>query len=380
MDRGGRTTLLLALIPFGAAGWAVTRGVPDSIEPVVTLLPELLVAPVAVLSLRFGCHRPLVAGLLLIAIHRVPVPDGATSMAAVAVALNMIVLAAVPNARVDRLPGLVHVLVGAASIPVVAVWGAELVRRPIAAAATGPTWELGSMGVAGLATLAGLAWRRGPVDAALPWVTGAVAVVLLAPPASPGGSLVLAAAQATLALALVEEGHRLAFHDRLTGLPNRRAFDERMRRLRGRFALAMVDVDRFKAFNDRWGHDAGDQVLRMVATEIAKVGGGADAYRYGGEEFAVVFPDHAVRHAVEHLETVRTAIADRGFYIRSGAPSRKRSKRKRRRGTPQRVQVTVSAGIATAEIQRTDPAAVLRAADRALYRAKRNGRNRVAST
>lgn len=380
MDRGGRATFLLALVPFAAAVWAATRGMPASVAEIVAVLPELLVAPIAVLALRFGCHRALVTGLVVVAVHRVPVPDAAEPLAAVVVALHLATLAAVPDVRVDRLPGLVHILVGAASVPAVAVWGPELLARPHAAVLTRPDVGLGAMVAAGVATVVALGWRRGPIEAALPWVTGAAGFVLVGLPSPPTPSLVLSAAQATLALALVEEGHRLAFHDRLTGLPNRRAFDDRLHRLRGRFALAMVDVDRFKDFNDRWGHDAGDQALRMVATELAKVGGGATAFRYGGEEFAVVFPDPAVRHAVEHLETVRTAIADRGFFIRSKPPVRKRSKRKRTRGGGQRVQVTVSGGVATSEIQRSDPQAVLRAADRALYRAKRKGRNRIAFT
>ena len=378
MDRGGRATFLLAVVPFGAAGWAAARGVPTSVAEIVAVLPELLIAPVAVLSLRFGCHRALVAGVLLIALHRIPIPATAIAPAALAVALHFAALAALPDARVDRLPGLLHVLVGAATVPAVAVWASDVLTLPHAATLSDPAWGRGALAVAVVATLVALGWRRGPIEAALPWVTGASATVLLTSAAPPVPSLVLSAAQATLALALVEEGHRLAFHDRLTGLPNRRAFDEHLRRLRGRFALGMVDVDRFKDFNDRWGHDAGDQALRMVATELSRVGGGATAYRYGGEEFAVVFQDLAVRHAVEHLEGVRNAIADRGFYVRSKPPSRKRSRRKR--GGGRRVQVTVSAGVATSEIQRSDPPAVLRAADRALYRAKRNGRNRVAST
>jgi len=380
MDRGGRTTFLLALVPFAVAAWVAVRGLPASAAEIVAVLPELLMAPIAVLALRFGCHRALVAAVLLIAVHRVPVPDAIVPLATIVVALQMAVLAAVPDARVDRPVGLLHLLVGAASVPAVAVWGQAALQYPHAAILSDPDWGLGATIIACLVAVGALVWRRGPIEAALPWATAAAGFVLVGSPSPPTPSLALSAAQATLALALVEEGHRLAFRDRLTGLPNRRAFDDHLHRLRGRFALAMIDVDRFKEFNDRWGHDAGDQALRMVATELAKVGGSATAYRYGGEEFAVVFPEQSVRHAVEHLEGVRTAISDRGFYIRSKNPARKRSKRTRARGGGQRVQVTVSGGVATSEIQRSEPQSVLRAADRALYRAKRNGRNRIAST
>ena len=77
MDRGGRATFLLALVPFAAAVWAATRGMPASAAEIVAVLPELLVAPIAVLALRFGSHRALVAGLVVVAVHRVPVPDAA---------------------------------------------------------------------------------------------------------------------------------------------------------------------------------------------------------------------------------------------------------------------------------------------------------------
>ena len=86
----------------------------------------------------------------------------------------------------------------------------------------------------------------------------------------------------------------------------------------------MVDVDHFKKFNDRHGHAAGDQALRMVGAELEKVGGGGRAYRYGGEEFAILFPGLTVTEAREPLEEVRAAIADRRFALRS--PDRPRKK------------------------------------------------------
>ena len=98
------------------------------------------------------------------------------------------------------------------------------------------------------------------------------------------------AAGAILIVASLQESHRLAFRDELTGLPGRRALDERLRALPGRYTVAMVDVDHFKKFNDTHGHDIGDQVLRLVGARLAEVGGGGIAYRYGGEEFSVLFP------------------------------------------------------------------------------------------
>ena len=102
-------------------------------------------------------------------------------------------------------------------------------------------------------------------------------------------SAFMAAAGAILFISLLEESHSLAFRDTLTGLPGRRALEERLRSLGGRYTIAMVDIDHFKNFNDQHGHDVGDQVLKLVAARLAEVGGGGRAYRYGGEEFSVLF-------------------------------------------------------------------------------------------
>jgi Diguanylate cyclase, GGDEF domain len=104
-----------------------------------------------------------------------------------------------------------------------------------------------------------------------------------------------------LVAALLQESHSLAFRDQLTGLPGRRALEERLRSLRGDYAIAMVDVDHFKQFNDAHGHDIGDQVLKLVGGRLAQVGGGGTAYRYGGEEFSVLFPQTSAGNAERAL-------------------------------------------------------------------------------
>ncbi len=111
-----------------------------------------------------------------------------------------------------------------------------------------------------------------------------------------------------VAAAVVQDSHRLAFYDELTGLPGRRALNERLESLDGGFTLAMVDIDRFKAFNDTWGHDVGDQVLKLVAARLQRVGGGGTAYRYGGEEFTILFPGRRATSVMEHLESLRKSI------------------------------------------------------------------------
>jgi diguanylate cyclase (GGDEF)-like protein len=217
-----------------------------------------------------------------------------------------------------------------------------------------------------------------PLAPAVVWVLVAGALAFLGDRSVHGAPLLMSAAQLTLLFALVEDSYRLAYHDGLTGLPGRRAFDEAMRLLDGDHTIAMVDIDHFKRFNDRHGHEAGDQVLRMVADELSRVGGGGRAYRYGGEEFVVLFPGVPVADARDAIEQLRVAVAEREFSIRSPKRPRRKPDRPIRSAKPvQRTKLTISAGMAGRTLKNPDPGAVLRAADAALYRAKRGGRNRV---
>lgn len=177
----------------------------------------------------------------------------------------------------------------------------------------------------------------------------------------------LAAAGLIFLLALVQTSWRMAFLDELTGLPGRRALEDQLARLHEPYAIAMVDVDHFKGFNDTWGHDAGDEVLRMVAAHLTEVGGGGKAYRYGGEEFTVVFPDKRVRDTLAALGALRKDIEEDTFILR---------RRDRQTDKPQSLNITVSIGVADAERFDT-PQEVMGAADKALYRAKDSGRNQV---
>lgn len=193
----------------------------------------------------------------------------------------------------------------------------------------------------------------------------------------------MSAAGVILLVAVLQESHRLAFRDELTGLPSRRALDERMRALGPDYAVAMVDVDHFKKFNDTHGHDVGDQVLRLVAARLAEVGGGGRAFRYGGEEFTVLFPDAGVKDVLQHLEHIRRSIEEYRMAIRGGDRPKSGKKGSRRRGaredrpSEQALSVTVSIGVAGPGRRGGTPAEVIKAADQALYRAKEGGRNRV---
>ena len=181
-----------------------------------------------------------------------------------------------------------------------------------------------------------------------------------------------------LIVAAIEAAHRMAFRDELTALPGRRALNEALLKLGNTYTVAMVDIDFFKKFNDRHGHDVGDQVLAMVAGLLARVGGGGCPFRYGGEEFTVLFPGKTLKEAQPHLEALRRNVADAGFTVRSeGRAGKTPNNRQKRGGTGKKVSLTISIGMAQPDITRKTPQAVIKAADQALYRAKEGGRNRV---
>lgn len=179
----------------------------------------------------------------------------------------------------------------------------------------------------------------------------------------------LVATGLVIVIGLLYGAYRMAFVDALSSLRNRRALDEALDKLSGRYAIAMVDIDHFKSFNDTHGHAAGDVVLREVAARVRRHAGGAP-YRYGGEEFCIVFEDAAVDRADDLLESVRAAIEARAIRIRpigrDGKP-----------GKPKDVKVTASIGVAERSDKRRTPRDVITAADKALYKAKGAGRNRV---
>ena len=172
----------------------------------------------------------------------------------------------------------------------------------------------------------------------------------------------------------------MAFRDDLTGLPSSRALPETLSALGSVYAIAMVDIDHFKKFNDRHGHDVGDQVLRMVASRLGRVTGGGKAFRYGGEEFTIVFPGKSRSEALPHLEALLLEIADAKFTMR-GRDRRKGplSRGKKKGKNVKNLSVTVSIGVAERNGRNGTPDKVIKAADTALYKAKDAGRNRVST-
>lgn len=196
-------------------------------------------------------------------------------------------------------------------------------------------------------------------------------------------SLFLLGAVVVLGLSVLETSYAMAYKDDLTGLPARRALMRDLHALGGTYSAAMVDVDHFKRFNDRYGHDVGDQVLRMVAAHLARAPGGGKAYRYGGEEFTLLYPGRTLAETLPHLKAARRSVEDAVFILRSWRRPRKKpvdpsAWRASGKEKPKRLSVTVSIGAADSTGKDASPDIVLKRADRALYRAKKGGRNRVA--
>lgn len=244
----------------------------------------------------------------------------------------------------------------------------------------------------------------------------------------PALTVFTAAAALAFGFAVIQDSWRMAYLDALTGLPGRRALDEQLRKLGRQYVVALLDVDHFKRFNDRYGHDVGDQVLRLVASRLQRHAAGR-AFRYGGEEFCLLYPERTLAQVLPLLEELRADIASSGFDLRRfrrrhleeepaakpaaivalqaddetedwlaletarlsvQAPREQRRTERRRTPPPAQaatanardegpLQITISIGASASANGRAPPATVLKRADQALYEAKQSGRNRVCS-
>jgi diguanylate cyclase (GGDEF)-like protein len=226
-----------------------------------------------------------------------------------------------------------------------------------------------------------LAWWREPQSPVRGYFYALIAVfvALSWPAAGAGQEIWLATAGLILVIAVIEASYMMAYRDGLTELPGRRALNEALPRLSGQFSVAMVDVDHFKRFNDTYGHDAGDHVLRLVAARLAQASGGGTAYRYGGEEFALVFPGKGQDECLPHLEELREIVETSRFTMRRRFRPRVKPKNDKGRKTRPGITITVSIGVAERNHRNASPDQVVQAADKALYRAKEAGRNRVST-
>lgn len=196
--------------------------------------------------------------------------------------------------------------------------------------------------------------------------------------AAPGTIIYFSFAGLILIMSAIETSYYMAYIDELTGLPGRRSLNETMNDLGKRYSIAMMDIDFFKKFNDTYGHETGDQVLKMVADKIGAVSGGSHTFRYGGEEFTAVFPGKDADEAFPFLEKLRETIEDTPFIVRnSDRDATSPGGRNKGSGSKEVVQITISIGVAEAGGPLLSPDDVIKAADQALYKAKEKGRNNV---
>jgi diguanylate cyclase (GGDEF)-like protein len=198
---------------------------------------------------------------------------------------------------------------------------------------------------------------------------------------TPASMIYFSAAGLALLISAVESSFSMAYIDELTGLMGRRSLNEELVNLGRKYVIAMIDIDHFKQFNDQYGHKTGDQVLKMIASKLRNITGGAKVFRYGGEEFTAIFPGKEIEEALPHLDIYRKIVESTPFMIR-GKERRQKSAKNRAEGTSKdqkNVTVTVSIGAATPGKNLTSPEKVLKEADKMLYKAKKDGRNRVES-
>ena len=283
--------------------------------------------------------------------------------------------------------------------------------NPVHDGASIPLWTLLSCAAAIALFIQRFFQNRRPIEPGFVWSIVAVFLWLQFAPTGKASDAYVATAALILAASLIETSYVLAYHDELTGIRGRRAFNESLLSLDQQYAIAIVDIDHFKKFNDTYGHDVGDQVLCMVASRLSQVSGGGQAFRCGGEEFAIVFPNTSAKDAFEHLDSLRRVIERSTFQLRSSErraerraagrieksaerspeaksdrragesdrrrPTRKKSIPENSSQPPDRISVTVSIGVAEPSTRLRQPEQVIQAADQALYSAKGNGRNRV---
>lgn len=345
----------------------------------ILLFAHLLLAASLLLALGFHRHRAaqvaVVLWLLLAGVTDVSLRVQTGALHFLPWLLPLCV--AMPEARLLSRRHAVFVGVIAALVGIV-LRAPSHVFEPLRDLAAAPLFGLMPASGAALlillaAILAGVRWfrQRQPMDAGLAFALLPAAIGCVQ---HHNATAWFAASGMFMLMAILHASYRMAFIDPLTGLPNRRALDETLARLSGQYALAMIDIDHFKSFNDTHGHAAGDVVLHEVANSLHRHAQGR-AFRYGGEEFCIVF--RATRHksAQAALERARERIE--AMKVRVKSAKKPASKKNPNTAREVDVIVTISAGCASRNETLRTPEAVLKAADAALYKAKAKGRNRV---
>ncbi|MFQ5936331.1 MAG: diguanylate cyclase [Acidiferrobacterales bacterium] len=396
-------SLVVPLGILGSVAWAVPTlaSIPRAYAALIPHLPYMTLGLGLVLSWRFRNSRSFfaLAGLLVTYVSlRYGLPHGLDrgvraqaiyNFTGVVAPIVFTAICVLEERGIFTLPALSRftlLLVPAATAAFIINWPArelvsllppELLQPGRLSWTPLPTFAIATFAVGSTVLLARLALCRVALEGLILASMLGVALALHMDVQPISTAVLVTVAGLLLIFGVIQDGYRKAYVDELTGLPGRRALDEELQKLSGNFAVAMVDVDHFKRLNDTYGHDVGDQVLRMIASQLERVSGGGRPFRYGGEEFSILFYGRAAESVVEHLEDMRERIASTPFNIRRGRRGKSPNVRIARHGGARRRTVTISIGVAEPSARLNHPKDVLKAADRALYRAKRSGRNRV---
>ncbi len=406
--------LLLGVAVFVHSGWLTLA------PPAISFLYYCALAGGMLLAWRFHSSRIFLALLILflaqqaIALsggaHAPPVAGGWMTLPAIAVLVSVnFTLLAMMQEHGFTVPGMAPfgLFLFLQTVVVAVLSQGSAVAAPLSRvhrAATNislPGYAEAAFAIAVAILLVRSMVTRKPADTALLWSLISFFLSIRFLGIARTSTAYSATAACILATSIIETSYLLAYHDELTTLPSRRAFNDALQRLQAPYAIAAVDIDHFKRFNDTYGHDTGDEVLRLVAAKLARVTGGGQAYRCGGEEFVILFPGKNTAEVIGHLERLRTTIEAAEFRQRSadrrqvprgpdrrggmnaGARTRSRAgkghaiRRLAQEPSPAPLSVTVSIGVASGLNEGSNPDVVLQSADKALYRAKAKGRNRL---
>jgi diguanylate cyclase (GGDEF)-like protein len=400
--------LALLMVPAAVLGTAFlfvlySAALPRSLAGLVVYGPYLLFAIGGALALTFKRGRVLAALIVLIVAYgaqQLWLQHGLAGLRArtiylalgVFVPLNLGLLAFVPERGTLNRHGALRLAVLAVQAALTA-WlffggGTGIVDTayhkfidpaPISAGRL-PQLAILFIALGVLAALAATFLTRSAINASLAGAIVAFAVAAHVVTALTTFSVFIVAAELMVTIGVLQDTFRMAFRDELTSLPSRRALNEQLMALPRSYTIAMLDIDHFKKFNDSYGHDLGDNVLKMVAGRIARIGGGGRAFRYGGEEFTVLFPGKSIAEAAPFLEALRENVQDYQVALRASDRPKQAKGATRQRGgwrSKRSVSVTISIGVAERNDRFGTPEEVTQAADRALYRAKEKGRNQV---
>ncbi len=187
----------------------------------------------------------------------------------------------------------------------------------------------------------------------------------------------LATAGLILIVTLLTTSYRSSYMDQRSGLAGREALDLALTRVGTRYAVALVRIDQLKELANRYGRGIGDQLFRLAASKVSRVGGGGKAFQYAGEECAILFPGKSISDTMLALEGIRKDVEASNFVLLRGRSIVEVPRRDRPAGAGEPLAVTVSIGVASTGEDGVLPAAVIRSAYQALHQATQEGGNQV---